>query len=60
MVDLDKKAIFCEGKELMKFDIHESKRNALINGTWDSTSLLLANAGKTAEVAKRLPYVSGF
>ena len=59
-VDLEKKAIFCDGHEIAKFDIHESKRNALVNGTWDSTGLLLANAGKTAEVAKKLPYVSEF
>jgi 3-isopropylmalate/(R)-2-methylmalate dehydratase small subunit len=59
-VDLEKKNISADGKEIVKFEIHESKRNALVNGTWDSTSLLLANASKTAEVAKRLPYVSGF
>jgi 3-isopropylmalate/(R)-2-methylmalate dehydratase small subunit len=59
-LDLDKKVLLSEGKEHLKFEIHESKRNALVNGTWDSTSLLLANAGKTAEVAKKLPYVSGF
>jgi 3-isopropylmalate/(R)-2-methylmalate dehydratase small subunit len=60
MLDLDKKVLFSEGKEHLKFDIHESKRNALVNDTWDSTGLLLANAGKTAEVAKKLPYISGF
>ncbi len=59
-VDLEKMTLFGDGKEVLKFEIHESKRNALINGTWDSTGLLLANVGKTAEVAKRLPYVSGF
>ena len=59
-VDLEKKAVFADGKEIVKFEIHESKRNALVNGTWDSTGLLLANASKTAEVAKHLPYVSGF
>jgi 3-isopropylmalate/(R)-2-methylmalate dehydratase small subunit len=59
-VDLEKKVLLCDGKETCKFDIHESKRNALVNGTWDSTGLLLANAGKTAEVAKKLPYVNGF
>jgi 3-isopropylmalate/(R)-2-methylmalate dehydratase small subunit len=59
-VDLEKKVLFCDGKEVAKFDIHESKRNALVNGTWDSTGLLLANAAKTAEVAKKLPYVAGF
>jgi len=60
VVDLEKKALFSEGKEVVKFEIHESKRNALVNGTWDSTGLLLANASKTAEVARKLPYVSGF
>jgi 3-isopropylmalate/(R)-2-methylmalate dehydratase small subunit len=60
MVDLEKKSISADGKEIVKFEIHESKRNALVNGTWDSTGLLLANASKTVEVAKSLPYVSGF
>jgi 3-isopropylmalate/(R)-2-methylmalate dehydratase small subunit len=59
-LDLDKKVLLCDGKDHLKFEIHESKRNALVNGTWDSTGILLANAGKTAEVAKKLPYVSGF
>ena len=58
-LDLEKKTLSCNGKSL-EFEIHESKRNALVNGTWDSTGLLLANASKTAEVAKKLPYVSGF
>jgi 3-isopropylmalate/(R)-2-methylmalate dehydratase small subunit len=60
LLDLDKKSLLSEGKEHLKFEIHESKRNALVNGTWDSTGLLLANAGKTAGVARNLPYVSGF
>lgn len=59
-VDLEKKVLLCDGKETTKFDIHESKRNALVNGTWDSTGLLLGNASKTAGIAKKLPYVSGF
>ena len=60
LLDMDKKTLMKEGTEYLKFDIHESKRNALVNGTWDSTSLLLANASKTAAVAGKLPYVSGF
>jgi 3-isopropylmalate/(R)-2-methylmalate dehydratase small subunit len=60
MLDLEKKTLLSEGQEYLQFDIHESKRNALVNGTWDSTSILLGNAAKTAEVAKKLPYVSGF
>src|SRR6185369_11351394 len=60
ILDLEKKALLSEGKEHLRFEIHESKRNALVNGTWDSTGLLLANAPKTAKVAANLPYVSGF
>jgi len=59
-LDLEKKLLLSGGKEHLKIEVHESKRNALINGTWDSTGLLLANGDKTAEVAKRLPYVAGF
>ncbi|MGH7740008.1 MAG: 3-isopropylmalate dehydratase small subunit [bacterium] len=59
-LDLEKKVLSADGQAHLKFEIHESKRNALINGTWDSTGLLLANAGKTAAVAKKLPYVNGF
>ncbi|HET9869679.1 MAG TPA: 3-isopropylmalate dehydratase small subunit [bacterium] len=59
-LDLAKKTLLADGKEHLKFEIHESKRNALVNGTWDSTGLLLANAGKTAAVAAKLPYVGGF
>jgi 3-isopropylmalate dehydratase small subunit len=57
---LDQKTLLKEGEEYLKFDIHESKRNALVNGTWDSTGLLLGNTGKTAAVAKSLPYMKGF
>jgi 3-isopropylmalate/(R)-2-methylmalate dehydratase small subunit len=60
LLDLEKKSLLSEGKEHLKFEIHESKRNALVNGTWDSTSILLSNAGKTAAVAGKLPYVNGF
>jgi hypothetical protein len=35
----------------------EPKRQSLLSGTWDSTGMLLANAAKAAETAKRLPYL---
>jgi len=36
------------------------RRKALLEGTWDSTGLLLANAGATAATAAKLPYMSGY
>jgi len=36
-----------------------SRRNALVEGTWDSTALLLANAAKVKEKASVLPHPSG-
>jgi 3-isopropylmalate/(R)-2-methylmalate dehydratase small subunit len=38
----------------------EPRRNALVNGTWDSTALLLANADKVRERAGKLPYTNNF
>ncbi len=35
----------------------DTRRKALMEGSWDSTGLLLANADKTKEVAKKLGYV---
>lgn len=35
----------------------ESRRNALVEGTWDSTALLLANSQKIRETASTLGYV---
>ena len=34
----------------------DSARLSLIEGLWDTTSLLLANADKTKHVEKSLPY----
>ncbi len=36
----------------------DTRRKALMEGTWDSTGLLLANADKTKTVAQRLGYLS--
>ena len=35
-------------------------RDALVNGTWDTTGLLLERYGEVDAVAARLPYVAGF
>jgi 3-isopropylmalate/(R)-2-methylmalate dehydratase small subunit len=38
----------------------QSRRKAMIEGTWDSTGLLLANADKVQSLASRLPYIHNF
>jgi 3-isopropylmalate/(R)-2-methylmalate dehydratase small subunit len=60
VVDLEMKTLLADSREIAQLAIQESKRNALVNGTWDSTSLLSANASMTSEVARNLPYVFGF
>ena len=38
----------------------ESRRNALTEGTWDSTGLLVANGDLVKKTAAGLPYMNGF
>jgi 3-isopropylmalate/(R)-2-methylmalate dehydratase small subunit len=47
------------GKLVVKVTMPMSRRNALVEGTWDSTALLAANAGLVKEAAARLPHPSG-
>ncbi len=37
--------------------LSSTRRNALMEGSWDSTSLLVANAEKVRETAAKLPYM---
>jgi 3-isopropylmalate/(R)-2-methylmalate dehydratase small subunit len=59
-MDLEKRQLLVEDGETVPFQMPEPKLQSLLTGTWDSTSLLLANATKTAETAKKLPYVSSW
>jgi 3-isopropylmalate/(R)-2-methylmalate dehydratase small subunit len=58
-MDLESKTL-AFGETRIPIDIPESHRKALTEGTWDSTSMLLANLGKVKQTASRLPYVGGF
>ena len=41
-------------------DLPKGARLALVRGTWDSTTLLLANRDRIAATAGRLPYLNAF
>jgi 3-isopropylmalate/(R)-2-methylmalate dehydratase small subunit len=58
-LDLASKALSWDGHRVA-IDLPEGRRQALMEGTWDSTSLLLSNAEKARKVAARLPYLVGF
>ena len=54
--DLRKKTISA-GSKTFKFDMPESYRRALVNGKWDTTSILLENSDKIRKVGEKLPYL---
>jgi 3-isopropylmalate/(R)-2-methylmalate dehydratase small subunit len=59
-IDLATKALCNLNGQIGSFDIPETARQALLEGSWDSTSLLLANSDKVRTVVSRLPYITGF
>lgn len=58
VLDLEKMEVRA-GSLQVKVSMPPSRRNALIEGTWDSTALLLANAGLVESAAAKLPHPSG-
>jgi len=59
-LDLEAKRLSCSAERVIPFDMPESARQALLEGSWDSTSMLLARLDKVKRVAARLPYITGF
>ena len=57
-VDLNTMEVRAEGVTV-KVTMPPSRRNALLEGTWDSTALLLANAAAVKAKAGVLPHPSG-
>lgn len=57
-VDLEQKVLLFEGQRV-PLEIPESTRKALVEGSWDSASMLLANIEKVRQLASRLPYMTG-
>ncbi len=58
-VDLESMTVSGAG-ESFAVKMPESRRRALLAGTWDSTALLLANRDQVAAAAARLPYMTGY
>ena len=59
ILDLEEKKVSCNGKSY-NIEIPESRRKALIEGTWDSTALLLSRLDKARATAAALPYMNQF
>ncbi len=59
-VDLEKMEVRTAGSDglTVRIEMPESRRNALREGTWDSTTLLVANAQLVKQTAANLPYMS--
>jgi 3-isopropylmalate/(R)-2-methylmalate dehydratase small subunit len=60
IIDVEKKTLCRNAQRSLPVDLPESSRRALLDGTWDSTTMLLVNLDKAKKVASTLPYVSGF
>jgi len=58
-LDLMNKTVICAGKTY-NLTIPESGRQALIEGTWDSTALLLSRLDRARATASALPYMNRF
>jgi 3-isopropylmalate/(R)-2-methylmalate dehydratase small subunit len=58
-VDLEKQEVRF-GERVIKASIPDGARNQLVNGTWDSTAVLLEAGAAIEATAGRLPYVTGF
>ena len=48
------------GDKVIQARIPDGVRNQLVQGTWDSTAVLLEAGGAIETTAKKLPYVAGF
>jgi 3-isopropylmalate/(R)-2-methylmalate dehydratase small subunit len=58
-VDVEKQEVRL-GDRVIKATMPDGPRNQLINGTWDSTSVLLEAGAAIEATAGKLPYVKGY
>lgn len=59
IVDLESMTVKA-GNLSVKVSLPDSRRKALMEGTWDSTGILQANADKVKAMVERLPYIKNF
>jgi 3-isopropylmalate/(R)-2-methylmalate dehydratase small subunit len=59
-LDIRAKTLAYGAGKSMPIAIPESSRQALIEGSWDSTAMLRGNLDKVKTVASKLPYMTGF
>jgi 3-isopropylmalate/(R)-2-methylmalate dehydratase small subunit len=58
-VDVDRQEVRF-GDRVIKATVPDGPRNQLVNGTWDSTAVLLEAGAAIETTARKLPYVAGF
>ncbi|OGQ80610.1 MAG: 3-isopropylmalate dehydratase small subunit [Deltaproteobacteria bacterium RIFCSPLOWO2_12_FULL_60_19] len=59
-LDLAARTLACGTGEIVPVELPDSTRTALLEGSWDSTTMLHANLGKVKSRAATLPYMTGF
>ena len=58
-LNLESKTLRC-GDRSYPVEIPESRRRSLIDGSWDSTSLLLSHLDRARGISSKLPYMNDF
>ena len=48
------------GNVQIQVSMPENRRNALLNGHWDSTGILVENLDKVSQIYEKLPYTSSY
>jgi 3-isopropylmalate/(R)-2-methylmalate dehydratase small subunit len=59
VVDVDKQEVRF-GDRAIRATVPDGPRNQLVNGTWDSTAVLLEAGAVIEATARKLPYVAGY
>jgi len=59
-LDIETKKLSYGAGKSMPVAIPETSRQALLEGSWDSTAMLHANLSKVKAVSAKLPYMTGF